>query len=145
MSQNSSQGQSLTVPGEEEFYFPHFLKFPSFCLIFPQTFLICAFIVILRMGKLPLISVYCGTYQISHISGCTRESMGICTATPPFCPSSQSKATKAKQNKTKQNKNKQTKTEKQKNQATFGKFLDPPSTFPLSAPHFVSGATMHSI
>ena len=42
---------SLTVPGGQEFHFPHFfLKFRS---IFPQTFLIFFLILALRVGKSP--------------------------------------------------------------------------------------------
>ena len=40
---------SLTVPGGQEFHFPHsFLKSQSIFLIFPQTFLICFLILALR-------------------------------------------------------------------------------------------------
>ena len=63
-----------------------FLKFPSFFLIFTQTFLICAFILTLRMGKLPLIPVYLGTNQTSHISGCTREIMEELHCHPTLLP-----------------------------------------------------------
>ena len=45
---------SLTVPGGQEFHFPHFfLKFGSSFPTFPQTFLIFFPILALRVGKLP--------------------------------------------------------------------------------------------
>ena len=45
---------SLTVPGGQEFHFPHFfLKFGSSFLTFPQIFLIFFLILTLRVGKLP--------------------------------------------------------------------------------------------
>ena len=45
---------SLTVPGGQEFHFPHFFpKFWSFFLIFPQTFLIFFLILALRVGDSP--------------------------------------------------------------------------------------------
>ena len=45
---------SLTVPGGQEFHFPHFfLKFWSLFLIFPQTFLIFFLILALRVGESP--------------------------------------------------------------------------------------------
>ena len=45
---------SLTVPGGQEFYFPHFfLKFRSIFLIFPQTLLIFFLILAIRVGESP--------------------------------------------------------------------------------------------
>ena len=45
---------SLTVPGGQEFHFPHFFpKFWSFFLIFPQIFLIFFLILALRVGDSP--------------------------------------------------------------------------------------------
>ena len=45
---------SLTVPGGQEFHFPHFfLKFWSSFLIFPQTLLLFFLIISLRMGESP--------------------------------------------------------------------------------------------
>ena len=45
---------SLTVPGGQEFHFPHFfLKFQSIFLIFPQTLLIFFLILALRVGDSP--------------------------------------------------------------------------------------------
>ena len=45
---------SLTVPGGQEFHFPHFfLKFWSIFLTFPQTFLIFFLILALRVGESP--------------------------------------------------------------------------------------------
>ena len=45
---------SLTVPGGQEFHFPHFfLKFRSNFLIFPQTLLIFFLILALRVGESP--------------------------------------------------------------------------------------------
>ena len=45
---------SLTVPGGQEFHFPHFfLKFQSIFLIFPQTSLIFFLILALRVGDSP--------------------------------------------------------------------------------------------
>ena len=44
----------LTVPGEQEFHFPHFfLKFGSSFLTFPQTVLVFFLILTLRVGKSP--------------------------------------------------------------------------------------------
>ena len=43
---------SLTVPGGQEFHFPHFLlKFQSIFLIFPQTLLIFFLTLALRVGE----------------------------------------------------------------------------------------------
>ena len=42
---------SLTVPGGQEFHFPHF--FLKFWSIFPQTLLIFFLIVALQVGKSP--------------------------------------------------------------------------------------------
>ena len=43
---------SLTIPGGQDFHFPHlFLKFRSNFLIFPQTLLI--FFLVLRVGESP--------------------------------------------------------------------------------------------
>ena len=51
---NNRSVASLTVPGGQEFHFPHFfLKFGSSFLTFPQTFLIFFLILTLRVGKLP--------------------------------------------------------------------------------------------
>ena len=45
---------SLTIPGGQEFHFPHlFLKFRSIFLIFPQTSLIFFLILVLRVGESP--------------------------------------------------------------------------------------------
>ena len=45
---------SLTVPGGQDFHFPHsFLKFRSIFLIFPQTFLIFFLILAFRVGDSP--------------------------------------------------------------------------------------------
>ena len=45
---------SLTVPGGQEFHFPHFfLKFRLICLIFPQTLLIFFLILAHRVGRPP--------------------------------------------------------------------------------------------
>ena len=45
---------SLTVPGGQEFHFPHFfLKFRLIFLIFPQTLLIFFLILALRVGDSP--------------------------------------------------------------------------------------------
>ena len=45
---------SLTVPGGQEFHFPHFFpKFRSILLIFPQTFFIFFLILVLRVGESP--------------------------------------------------------------------------------------------
>ena len=58
---------SLTVPGGQEFHFPHFLlKFRSIYLVFPQTLLIFFLILVLRVGGSP-----------------TREGPGYATATVP--------------------------------------------------------------
>ena len=45
---------SLTVPGGQEFHFPHFfLKFQSIFLIFPQILLIFFLILALRVSESP--------------------------------------------------------------------------------------------
>ena len=45
---------SLTVPGGQEFHFPHFfLKFRSILLIFPQTLIVVFLILALRVGDSP--------------------------------------------------------------------------------------------
>ena len=53
---NEYQGRiaSPTVPGGQEFHFPHFfLKFQSIFSIFPQTLLIFFLILALRVGESP--------------------------------------------------------------------------------------------
>ena len=51
---NTRAVASLTVPGGQEFHFPHFFpKFWSFFLIFPQTFLIFFLILALQVGDSP--------------------------------------------------------------------------------------------
>ena len=45
---------NLTVPGGQEFHFPHcLLKFRSIFLIFPQTLFIFFLILVLRVGESP--------------------------------------------------------------------------------------------
>ena len=52
--ENNRAVASLTVPGGQEFHFPHFfLKFWSLFLNFPQTFLIFFLILALRVGESP--------------------------------------------------------------------------------------------
>ena len=45
---------SLTVPGGQEFYFPHFFSnFQHFFVFFPQIFVISVLILVLRVDDLP--------------------------------------------------------------------------------------------
>ena len=90
-------GASLTVPGGQEFYFPHFfLKFRSIVLIFPQTLLIF-FLILGPPGKAlatPLMLCWLFLYARGCINRQLKMGLRVCDNTngrlmyPPVAPPS---------------------------------------------------------